>query len=166
MQKEEWKPVSGYEGLYEVSNFGRVRSLKTGIMLRLNNRGLEYRSVLLCKKDLANKSLRVHRLVAQAFIPNPENKPCVNHIDNNPNNNRVSNLEWVTPKENYQHSQMQGRNSMGEKVGTSKLKERDVLEIRKLFETGQYTKRLLSRMYRVTSTMVFYIVNRKSWKHI
>ena len=108
---EVWKSISGFEGLYEVSNFGNVKSCDRYVM---NNGGKQHRSerllkphsaptghcsVVLCKEGKTCPCL-VHRLVAQEFIPNPENKPVVDHIDTNPLNNHVDNLCWVTTQEN------------------------------------------------------------------
>lgn len=105
---ELWKPVVGYEGSYEVSNLGRVRSLDRfnsrgywikGRQLALNKNQKGYLRVGLfdgCRQRLKS----VHRLVAEAFIPNSENKPQVNHLDEDKSNNAVTNLEWVTNKEN------------------------------------------------------------------
>lgn len=90
---EEWKEVPGYEGLYEVSNTGNVRSLiKNKIIKGFINR-CGYRLVGLTKNGIF-KRFQVHRLVAQAFIPNPDNLPQINHKDENPSNNMVDNLEW------------------------------------------------------------------------
>jgi len=116
-QIEIWKPVVGWEEMYLVSNFGRIYSLdrrvggpslegrvvKGRLRKFLNVRG--YFSVNLIDSK-TKKSTRngVHVFVAQSFIPNPYNKPCVNHIDGNKQNNHVSNLEWVTYKENAQHA--------------------------------------------------------------
>jgi hypothetical protein len=114
---ETWKPVVGYEGLYEVSDMGRVRSLdkwcpigrygrvkKKGRILKLDQRH-GYMRIMLQNGVRAEKFCSaVHRLVAQAFIPNPMGKCQVNHIDGNKANNTVSNLEWCTPKENMQHA--------------------------------------------------------------
>lgn len=110
---EEWRAIEGYDA-YEVSNFGRVRSKDRYVNIRSYGQRLipgqilkgesnqhrhGYWTVSLCSKS-KHRNFQIHRLVAQAFIPNPENKPQVNHIDNNPSNNRVDNLEWVTAQEN------------------------------------------------------------------
>lgn len=109
---ESYLPIQGYEGLYEVSNLGNVRSLpggrRLGIVLKQIIRITRYRFVFLCKNGMT-KSFAVHRLVGKAFIPNPDNKPMINHIDNDPSNNKVSNLEWVTSKENMHHAMKQDR---------------------------------------------------------
>ena len=112
---ENWKDIKGYEGFYQVSNLGNVKSLardiyyQNGIVHRtkekilvpgLNNKGYQY--VNLYKKGKV-KSMLIHRLVAMAFLPNPENKPMVNHKDENPLNNCVDNLEWCTASFNINY---------------------------------------------------------------
>lgn len=102
---EEWKDVPNYEGLYQVSNLGRIKSLrdKNGkarekiLKLKLSKFG--YYQICLCKNG-KQKWYFVHRLVALAFIPNPNNLPQINHIDENKTNNYVENLEWCTSKYN------------------------------------------------------------------
>lgn len=112
---ESWKPVVGYEGLYEVSNLGRVKSLprkgtKGGILSENYSNSKRYAHVLLTK-DMKPGTKSVHRLVAAAWIPNPDNKPQVNHKDGDKHNNCVDNLEWVTNLENRRHAIGTGLNS-------------------------------------------------------
>lgn len=123
--EEVWKSISGYEGLYEVSSYGRVKSLTRTLphknfgtwtikerILKQNRCGpgkYTYLGVWLHKGAGEQHIYRVHRLVAQAFIPNPRGKPEVNHMDCDKWNNRVDNLEWVTPKENMAHAKSRGR---------------------------------------------------------
>jgi len=99
--EEVWRDIEGYEGLYQVSNLGRVKSLH-GLSERImKNRNVSggYQALLLTKNKIS-KNFLVHRLVAQAFIPNLEGKPEVNHINEDKTNNRVDNLEWMTHIEN------------------------------------------------------------------
>lgn len=95
--REEWRPVVGYEGRYEVSSLGRVRRVK---IIFPSKKKHGYMQVSLVDKAGVRRSLRLHRIVAEAFIPNPEGKPQVNHRDENPENNRADNLEWATAAEN------------------------------------------------------------------
>lgn len=108
---EVYKDIKDYEGLYKVSNYGNVFSVRNNKNLALcrmvTNSTTYYRVDLV--KDKVKKRESVHRLVASAFLANPEVKPCVNHIDNNGSNNYVSNLEWCTYSENLKHAQHQGR---------------------------------------------------------
>ena len=103
--EEVWQDIDGYEGLYQISNYGMVKSLPRNNTIKkprilhncYNNKG--YCMVSLCKNNKA-KNYRIHRLVAQAFIPNPNNLPEINHKDENKKNNRVDNLEWCNSKYN------------------------------------------------------------------
>ena len=98
MTEEIWKDITGYEGLYKVSNLGRVKSLRNNIILKPGNSS-GYLRVNLCKNG-KRKYATVHRLVAEAFIENENDLPQVNHIDEVKTNNKVSNLEWCTAKYN------------------------------------------------------------------
>lgn len=108
--KEIWKDIVGFEGLYQVSNLGRVKSLnyhKSGKERVLKNRLGQIKTIyphVGLYKNGTMKECTVHRLVAEAFIANPENKEEVNHIDGNKCNNHISNLEWVTRSENAIHA--------------------------------------------------------------
>lgn len=116
METEIWKDVKGYEGYYLVSNMGRVRSKralmtpkdgticqKDILLATLPTREKQYITVTLCKRG-TKKQVPVHRLVAEAFLPNPDGLPCINHKDENPSNNWVGNLEWCTQGYNIQYS--------------------------------------------------------------
>ena len=127
MEQEVWRPIKGYEGLYEVSNLGRIKSLpRKQVILNgkertyydrgefiFNTNGQESRYLIVTlHKNGTRRSLQIHRLVAQAFLPNPNNLPCVNHKDENTFNNAASNLEWCTHAYNLNYSLNRRRNSI------------------------------------------------------
>lgn len=128
MNREEWRTIPEYEGLYMVSNLGNVKSLnykntgKEGLLKQKTTKKLGYKIVTLCK-NANTECKRVHRLVAQAFIQNTDNLPCVNHKDENGSNNCVENLEWCSYKYN---------NSYGNRLKKSAAK--------KSIKIYQYTK--------------------------
>jgi hypothetical protein len=175
--EEIWKPVVGYESCYEVSNLGRIKSLDRKVKSKNNSisnikgkfviyhkRG-EYLSYDLSKNGI-KKTISIHRLVAQAFIPNPENKPQVNHKDANKLNNNLSNLEWVTRKENSEHASLNNLMPIGEKNYHNKIKEKDVLFIRKSLKLKTLTPRKLADMFYVNINHIYNIRDIKSWKYL
>lgn len=116
LKNEIWKDIDGFENLYQISNYGRLKSLGSNNNSTAINKDIirktfpnskNYLSCLIYKNSV-KKQARLHRLVAQAFIPNPHNKPQVNHIDGNKQNNRIDNLEWCTNSENQLHAYKNG----------------------------------------------------------
>lgn len=101
--EEVWKDIKGYEGLYQVSNFGKIKSKRKILKQFINHKG--YFIIQLSKRNIS-KTYIVHRLIAEAFIPNTENKPQVNHKDGNKQNNCIDNLEWCTNNENKAHAKI------------------------------------------------------------
>lgn len=108
--EELWKDIGGYEGLYQVSNLGRIWSYKTNKILKGSIDSHGYRQVDF-RKDGKRKTILLHRLVAKAFILNPDNLPQVNHKDENPLNNHVNNLEWCTQEYNLSYGTISERKS-------------------------------------------------------
>jgi hypothetical protein len=110
---EDWKEIKGFEDIYEISNFGNVKRVKTQMLLKPRKHTNNYLRVCLCK-DGTRKDFFIHRLVATAFIDNALNKMDVNHIDGNKTNNNVINLEWATRSENQKHAFATGLNRISE----------------------------------------------------
>lgn len=174
---EIWKDIKDYEGLYQISNLARVRSLErtmvlpTGgmfhilerIMVQKKNKG--YWVVGLSKKS-KKFTAKVHRLVAFHFIPNPENKRQVNHLFGK-DDNRATSLEWATGSENMSHSFRVGTHvspaCKGEKNGQSKLTEENVREIR---NSEIKSTRKLAKKYSVSNILISKILNFKIWQHV
>lgn len=150
----QWLPVKGYEELYEVSDTGEVRSVdrilsvtnqkerlfKGRVLLQTINKQVQYKQVSLWKENKGT-SYYVHRLVAEAFIPNPEGKPEVNHIDGNRQNNHISNLEWVTSGENSLHA-----SKTGLRVYTNRLTKNEFLDCLYDVINGESYQSLSSRV--------------------
>lgn len=165
---EIWKDIEGYEGLYYISNFGRVRShaihRKDGKIVRPHI--YYYRQVSL-HKDGYRQTAKVARLVAKAFIPNPLNKPPVNHKDCNKVNDHVNNLEWATHSEDSCHASKRGRfpDRKGSQHPRALLTEKDVLEIRELHLAGTLIQEL-ANSFEVSFGCMQAIIARRSWTHI
>ena len=109
------RDIKGYEGLYAITSCGKVWSHRSQKFLKPADNGHGYLHVVL-RKDGINTTYRIHRLVAEAYLPNPEGKAEVNHIDENKSNNALPNLEWVSSRENKQHSPQKGKSKIFSKV--------------------------------------------------
>lgn len=183
MELEIWKDVIGFEGMYQVSSMGNVRSLDRKVKHNYsgwaNRKGQEikkrpdkdgYLKVNLKVKQKGKSSI-VHRLVASAFIPNAENKPQVNHKNGIKNDNRIENLEWCTTFENRQHAYDTGLQHsftrQGELNNFNKLKEQQVREIRILHDKKKgFTYKKLGEIYNVSEGAIGNIIKNKTWKQL
>ena len=167
---EIWKDILGYEGLYCLSILGRIKSLNyngTGRIQIMKSRiGIVGYRIINFHKDKKRKTKTIHRLLALHFIPNPENKPEVNHIDGDKSNYLLNNLEWNTRSENHIHSHKMGLEDTrrGSKSNFAKLTEQQVLEIRKIDRT--MSQREIGLIYSVKSGTIGDILRRKNWNHI
>lgn len=172
---EEWRPVVGFEDGFEISSYGNVRSVDKmtrdgrfwkGREIKKHRAGQGYLRAVLCV-DGKSHHLYIHRLVADAFIPNPDGKPEVNHKDGNKHNNIVSNLEWVTKSENGLHSYRElgrkpSRNTLGKPSPRRKFTDDQVRDIRK---DTRY-QRVIAEEYGVAQTTIGAIKRRKNYKYV
>jgi len=178
-EEEEWKDIEGYEGLYQVSDLGMVKSLERHVvgrwgcsqyfperLLKINN-GDRYASACLCKNGI-KKVFRVHKLVATHFIENPDNLPQVNHKDGIKSNNAANNLEWCTAYHNIHHAMENNLNPprRGEQVKTSKLTDVGVIEIKRLLKSTRLLNREIASLFNVGVKAINNISAGKTWKHL
>lgn len=171
--EEIWKDVVGYEGLYEVSNQGRVRShhpsqrRKTEFLCGGNIRG--YRMVMLAKGDGTKpKSALIHRLVAIAFLGAPPNvhRPTVNHKNLDKADNRVENLEWLSQADNCRHAAPLIPHQKGMEKKNRKLNEEQVRSIRARYIPNVISLMRLAVEFGVSEQTIHAIIHRKKWKHL
>lgn len=167
--KEVWKDVVGYEGRYVVSNMGNVREVGAATNLKQYGSGNGYLIVSL-NDGSKRKNRLLHRVIATAFIANPDNKPQVNHINGIGVDNRLENLEWVTVSENQRHAVRTGLSKFtsvtGENAVHSKLKESDVLEIINLRLVEKLKYRVIGEKYGVSMAVIVEIFRGNNWKQI
>lgn len=176
---EEWRDIVGYEGFYKISNLGRIKSLpgilttKNGVIKprynKIKNQTIKsngYLSVML-SIDRINYRFHVHRLVALAFIPNPENKPEVNHKKPIKTNNIINNLEWNTKLENVRHSVLNNLNHRGETSPNAKLTKEKVIALRRLYRMNpNFNKMYIAKKLGVEDTTIHKIIRNQRWKHL
>jgi hypothetical protein len=170
--EETWKPIPGYETRYHVSNLGRVRRVgkvhgKSDCyrILKPYNGTYGHGRVQLCMDGHKKREL-VHRLVAKAFLPEPPEGCEVNHIDFDPTNNRVDNLEWVPHRQNILHSRERLARKCGIEHGMVKLTEELVKAIRDRYARGGISFAKLGAEYGICAQQCHRIVRGKRWSHI
>lgn len=178
---EIWMPCPEYENVYEISNLGRLKSKAVYIQnegnfdggyikhIKVKNQTINrdgYMTSKLCYLGKCRR-LTIHRLVAKAFIPNPDNCTQVNHIDGNKMNNNIKNLEWVTAARNVQHAWetglMTNEHMLGSKHHNAKVTEKDVKDIR---ANKALTRKELCLKYNLSASTLADILNKKTWKHV
>ena len=160
---KEWKPINEF---LEVSSDGEIKSHGKIIQGAICSNG--YKQIHVSNKGQSERHF-VHRLVAEAFIPNPDKLPVVNHIDGNKQNNAMTNLEWCDYSYNLKHAyKMNLRSAAGESNNMHKLKESEVLEIRQSYVKRSHERNSynLAKKFGVSPKTIQNIVNGKSWKTI
>jgi hypothetical protein len=164
---EKWKDIDGYEGKYQISNYARARNIQTGNILKTVKGKTGYK--VLSVYNGKHKTFKLHRLIALAFIPNPDNKPCINHKDGDKLNNSIENLEWVTHSENNKHAFDNGLKDVskinfcnGSRCWASKITEKDVVKIKQLISKG-ISLGVISKKYGVTKQSIFHIKTGRNW---
>ena len=178
---EQWRPVVGYEGLYEVSDHGRVRSLDrlvvcvTGVQRVIPGRLMRFKPPIKkynpyyqvgLTRDGKQKYYAIHVLVLSAFVgPRPSNLMWGRHLDGSPLNNHASNLAWGTAKENSADSIRHGTRPRGESVVYSKLTDEAVREIRALRRRG-LTYKSISDRYGMSISAIESVTSARTWKHV
>jgi len=173
MEQEVWKAIQGYEGLYEVSNYGRFKSLlrvsyrnKDIIMKQtVHDSGYLIIGLNFGKKQ---KVFRTHRIVASHFCEKKDGCDIVNHVNGIKTDNRASNLEWTTNSGNMIHAFAMGlhKTKVGKESNFAILKESDVISIRNKYKEGSFTQKQLGEIFNVSRPCISLIVNNKNWKHI
>jgi hypothetical protein len=161
--------ISGFEGRYAINRNGEVKNIKTNHILKPYTNRIGYFRIGFVIAPYKKKNFYIHRLLAKHFIPNPENKSEVNHIDGNPSNNNLNNLEWCTRSENGLHAHRTGLNvpnpAKGMNHPNAKLNDDLVREIRQRFKNGEKQVDIANSTM-ASKYQVNYIVLNKIWKHV
>ncbi len=176
----EWRAVVGFEGIYEVSSLGDIRSLDRSFVNALGHhvhlkgrplaprfRNIRYGMMIFCRDGITKKNRTIHTVVAEAFLgPRPDGM-VVNHIDGNKHNNSVENLEYVTQSQNVRHAFDNNLRvpKRGSDHYSSNLTEADIVVIRNEFSSGIRGVDL-ARRYSTTNKAISNICRRKTWKHV
>lgn len=177
---EIWKPVKGYEEFYEVSNLGRIRNLprlmtnnfgtfiRKGKIKNLKPSSRGYVKTTLTDKNGKGRSELLHRIVAQAFIPNPDNLPMVNHKNGIKHDNRVENLEWCDDSHNSRHAIDTGltRVRKGEEIYFAKFSDYQVWLIKHMYHSDSMTITEITNMLGCNRRTISDIIKNRTWKHI
>lgn len=163
-----FKPIKYFESQYLIDEHGTIISLNSNkgikeVVLKQTKGNSGYLTVVLCKYG-ERKTCRVHRLVAEAFIPNLEGKQSVNHIDGDKTNNFYLNLEWCTPKENIQHAYANNLiSNIGENAVLAKFSSEDILEIFKLYKNN-FSYKDIADLYKVNKSTIGRIIRGETYK--
>ena len=181
---EEWKEIQGYEGYYAISNFGRYKGLRRNVdcgrkgirryqekLLKIFKDKDGYGFIMPCKNGI-NTTLKLHRAVATLFLPNPLNKPQVNHKKGDKFDNRFFMIEWATESENRLHAYKTGLQkptvyggwNNGEKSGVATFRDVDVIKIREM--KGTMMQKDIAKIYNTSPQQISAIIKRKIWKNI
>lgn len=159
---EHWLPVVGFEGLYEVSSHGRVKTIKTGLIKKPTLSKKEKRLCVMLWKNNKNKLMKVHRLVLFSFVGQPPEKYECCHNDGDYTNNNLSNLRWDTAQNNQLDRIKHGTSNRGERCASAKLTEIQVIRIRN--DTRKHKE--IAAEYGIRESQVSRIKNRQRWAHI
>lgn len=161
MEDEVWKDIEGYENIYRISNYGRILSF-TRKTPRILKKRIDHNGYIVADlyKNKKIQSLKVHRLVAQHFILNKQNKPYVHHKDHNPANNYYKNLTWATLQEHKVHSAFY--HHKGEANGNVKLTWDDVNHIKRLLQKGHHAMKI-AEMFYVSVSAINMIKYKRNW---